>query len=260
MSLRANVRPIVTTVVFTSMLASLAGCGGSPETTEIANTVPPPRIRIVLLSDETRSSETYLTPILTEAAIRRVIGLVATVGGEIALGVIDDRIRPLLRLQIDRPPAEPIKPDLGKLNPFDRYARHRRYENELRQYQAAFARWQRDLDERTSEFVEAVKPLIEEPRDGRVSKVTGALSLGSRFLSEASLDGPERDFAVVVSDCLDSDTRQEPADLFQNAEVVVVTPTGQAGILTRLQPTCVGTVDAALRYVTQRTNSAKGGV
>jgi hypothetical protein len=179
-----------------------------------------------------------------------LIDLVEGRGGEIGLGLIrDDSNRSLVRLWIDPPPQAPPPLDMNG-NPFFLLEERSRYEQQTERYRLSRETWQQESGTRVKAFLAAIDPVLGPTRQSMRSDVWGALRRADAFLAEdrAAWGGSASCWAVLITD--GEDNVSEPvASLASNARLLVVSGSGFAGKLARLQPIQFESVDGALRHL-----------
>ena len=239
--------------------------------------------RIVLVKDETLSSETNRIRETTIAEVQPLFPLLKQNGGEMAyMSLCDNSDRPAVRVHIASPPRlsssdlhqanQPAAPDTRGVSPFKLPKIEAEYQNELaryqqlqqeneatlQQHQKALAQWQRDAEQKLEAFSSQIEPLLEKPATCQSSNVWSALRRADIILSE--VDGgwaiPPKNFALLVTDGLHN-TDTPSVQMRSDAEVLLVNGSGESGIFVNFQHRSFEAVSAAVRYLAVEASSER---
>jgi hypothetical protein len=212
-------------------------------------------VKVALIADKSKSAPGMRTPPVSLDDLESVIDIVATCGGELAVGVIHDRITdPFVRLRLDARPQKPADSQAHNV------LRQRRQQAAIeRTHTADIQMWEDDAVSRIAAFGERVAPLIEHAADANWSPVWDSVARGDLFLSEreSGQAADARRVLILVSDAVDdvrgaSTQRRAPLQkLKSGATVLIVNGAGSAGSLAALKPESFESFDAAARYVEQ---------
>jgi len=211
----------------------------------------PAKIAIVL--DKSKSAGRMRTPSVSLDDVEPLIELIATCGGELAVGVIHDKITdPFVRLRLDAQPQKPAESQARNL------LRRRDEQDEIdRAFAEEFARWEDETTSRVSVFGERVTALVDHPADANWSPVWDSVARGDLFLAEreSGLTSSATRVLLLASDAVD-DARGVPAQrrtpiqtLKSGAAVLIVNGAGSAGSLGALDPELFESFDSAIRYI-----------
>lgn len=189
-----------------------------------------PLVKIALLQDQSPSRNTTRTEVISDAALREILGLLARTGGEIVVGTIrHSSNEPLERLMIVPGPAPPSKPGDG--NVFDTLDARAAYDVKLAAHSSAAADWQRAFDNASEAFLVRARRVLTNPVLSRRSAVWDAASRADVALAEPEA-GPHSSlghrYIVLISDCRES-TGRTPVTLQSGATIVVVNGAGTLG-------------------------------
>jgi hypothetical protein len=210
-------------------------------------------VKIALVLDKSKSSPGMRTPTVSLDDVESLIDIVATCGGELAVGVIHDRITdPFVRMRLDAHPQKPADSQARNV------LRRRDEQDEIdRAYAEDLAHWEDEATSRIGAFGNRVAALIDHPADANWSPVWDSVARGDLFLSEreSGRHANASRVLILVSDAVD-DVRGVPAQrrtplqaLKSGARVLIVNGAGSAGSLGVLEPESFESFDAAARYV-----------
>lgn len=260
----------LTTLATVTMIATAAcmttGCGDpvGAAATEGRSATPAltcAPVKVALIADKSQSAPGTRTPEVTLDDVESLIEVVASCGGELAFGVIHDRITdPFVRLRLD---ARPQKPS-------DSIARNViRQRREQAAIEGAHANdlkhWEDEATLRIERFGAQLMRLVDHPADAKWSPVWDSVARGDLFLAERELDpaADARRVLMMVSDAVD-DMRGVPAQrraplkaLKSGATLLIVNGAGTAGSLAALEPEAFESFAAAVRYIAQLAESPR---
>lgn len=255
-----SMKTLATVTAITTACCVAAACGDTARTApaETASTavgVACEPLKIALIADKSKSAPGMRTPAVSLDDIEAVIDIIATCGGELAFGVIHDRITdPFVRLRLDARPQKPADSQARNV------LRQRRQQAAIeRAHTAEVQAWEDEAVARIETFGERATPLIERPADANWSPVWDSVARGDLFLSERER-GPvahARRVLILASDAVDdvrgaAGQRRAPLQALKSgATVLVVNGAGSAGSLAALKPESFESFDAAVRYVRQ---------
>ena len=236
--------------------------------------------RIVVVKDNTLSREQHHLPPMTLDAVQPLLDLLKQYGGEFALITLCDRSdRPAERVYIATPPTlspsalhqtnKPTPPDTKGISPFqlediqqeyqDKQTRYQQQQAEnkqiVAQHQAALAQWEQDSEQTLETFSAQIKPLLEAPATCRESNVWEAILRSDSFLIESHeiwAHSP-KNFLLLLTDGLHN-TDTPPVQMEANAEVVLVSGSGESGVFGSFHHQSFEAVDAAVRYIVDRAS------
>jgi hypothetical protein len=211
------------------------GCRGTSARPPL--TPAAPWVRICVLQDISGSIKTTRTPVLTPDHIQALAETVASTGGEIGFGLIQESSDlPLLRGSWEPPEPEPEKPGNALLR-----GRWRKKHEE----------WKQKMEERHKRVLEFRKEAEERLRrkPAPATDVCGALR--RCFLMAAEPVGKQtRTIILVVSDGLHNVRRSSRCpEPVENIEMLAVNGQGIFGVLKAYKPRLFESPDAALRYI-----------
>jgi hypothetical protein len=223
------------------------------ETTIVSSSTECRPVKIALIADKSKSAPGTRTPTLTLDDVESLIQVLASCGGELAVGVIHDRITdPFVRLRLDAQPKRPADSQARNV------LRQRREQAAIeRAHTEALQLWEDEADSRVEAFSERVVPLVDHPVDADWSPVWDGVVRGDLFLAEREHVpvSDARRVLILVSDAID-DVRGAPAQrrpplrtLRSDAALLIVNGAGSGGSLTALAPELFESFDAARRYV-----------
>jgi hypothetical protein len=248
----ATVTVIATTCCVSAACSDTAHTAPA-ETLSITAALACEPVKIAVIADRSKSAPGTRTPPLTVDDVQALVDLVASCGGELAVGVIHDRITdPFVRLRLDVPPLKPA--DSQARNVIQR--RREQADIDL-VYDKAVQAWTDEANERAAMFEERVRPLLDHSADAAWSPVWDAVARGDLFLAERETGAAvgARRVLILVSDAVDdvprnSAQRRAPIrELKSGATVLVVNGAGSAGSLAALAPEPFESFDSAVRYI-----------
>jgi hypothetical protein len=217
-------------------------------------------VKVALIVDKSKSAPGTRTPALSIDEVDSLVEVVASCGGELAFGVIHDRITdPFVRLRLDARPQKPADSTAHNV-----ILRRREQSALTRSYAENLKRWEDNATAKVGAFGQRVKPLLEHAADANWSPVWDSVARGDLFLAERE-SGPDEDarrVLILVSDAVD-DVRGAPAQrraalqsLKSGATLLIVNGAGSAGSLAGLKPVSFESFEPAVRYVEQLTETA----
>lgn len=250
----ASATLLATAVCMTTACVSPAGARAKDDAVVAPEARCAP-VKVVLIADKSKSAPGMRTPTVSLDDIESIIDIIATCGGELAVGVIHDRITdPFVRLRLDARPQKQADSQARNV------LRQRRQQAALERAHAAdLQAWEDEAVSRIETFGELARPLIERPADANWSPVWDSVARGDLFLSERER-GPAADAHRLLILCSDSadDVRGAAAQrrtpmqsLKSGATILIVNGAGSAGSLAALSPELFESFDAAVRYVRQ---------
>lgn len=202
-----------------------------------------------LFDDKSSSMKSARVNPLREEDLIALIKTLRTTGGELAFGLIGDSTdRPLLRLRIPTPPPRPQKPEIQ--NAFERAEEDALFQQQLEQYEADMKNWSADIDQRTSSFIDAVRPRLREQAIAKTSPINSALIRSELFLNEPATawNKAPRRYIILNSDAIDT-TKTAPATIKSGATVMLVNGNGSLGTLQSLEPIRFESIKAAFDHI-----------
>lgn len=245
-------------LAITACIAPACGDAASNMPADITSTSPSRTcapVKVALIIDKSKSAPGTRTPTVSLDNVESIINIVATCGGELAVGVIHDRITdPFVRLRLDARPQKPADSQARNV------LRQRRQQATIeRAHSAEVQTWEDDAQSRIETFGERVTQLIEHPVDANWSPVWDSVARGDLFLSERDREpfSDAQRVLILVSDAVDdvrgaSAQRRAPLQALKSgAAVLIVNGAGSAGSLAALRPESFESFDAAVRYVEQ---------
>jgi len=229
-------------LVITAILITLAACNSTEQTQPPAEDPGPAPLRACVMQDLTGSIVETRTPRITEGDLRALIDLIKDRGGELGLGIIQERSdRGLVRFAVDeRPAAPPPEPH----NPLYRP----RWERERQQAEAERNRWEAGLNTKVEAFLKEAHARLQARLAG-ATDVCGAIRRCDLMLAEPSK--PETiSFLVLISDGQHNVRRSAcPESLTENARLLLVNGSDVQGIVEKYQPTRFESIAAAIKYI-----------
>lgn len=253
-----NPKTLATTVFVAAAACFSSACGAqqgsaAAEVTasEVVAACSPMKIALVL--DKSKSAPGMRTPTITLEDINGLVSVVASCGGELAVGVIHDRITtPFVRLRLE---ATPVKPQASSAH----NALTKRKEQAVinRTYNAKYQMWEQEAAARLATFSEQIAPIVARQADANWSPVWDAVARGDLFLAERERGANVAAHRVllIVGDAVDDVNRNSSQyrvplqDLRSGASILIVNGAGTVGSLAALSPEPVESFDAAIRAV-----------
>lgn len=214
-------------------------------------------VKIALIADKSKSAPGMRTPDVTSEDVDSLLEVVAACGGELAVGVIHDRMTdPFVRVRLAAVPQKAA--DSQAANKLKRRSEQRIID---RDYDDTVARWEEATTPRVEAFRERVGSLIGHAADANWSPVWDAVARGDLFLAEreSGTTTDARRVLLLVSDAVDdvrgavAQRRAPLQTLKSGATVLIVNGAGTAGSLAGLKPESFEAFDAAVRFVEQLT-------
>lgn len=254
---------VATAACFSSACGAQQGSAAAQVTaSEVVAACSPMKIALVL--DKSKSAPGMRTPTITLEDIDGLVNVVATCGGELAVGVIHDQITtPFVRLRLE---ATPVKPQGSSAH----NALTKRKEQAVinRTYNAKYEEWQRVAAARIAKFNEQIAPIVEREADANWSPVWDAVARGDLFLAERERGANVAAHRVllIVGDATDDVKRHSsqyraPLQALKGAaSTLIVNGAGTVGSLAALGPEVVESFDAAIRAVEDIAATANGNV
>ncbi len=247
---------LATLVLF---FATLAGCDRHPTFADASDSTTAHQlaqiesihpVKICLVQDKTGSANSTRTPQIQFNELGPIIEILKQKGGEISFGLIRDQSnRSLLRLRIDAPPSEPVKPS-EKGNAFVVAKEKGKYAKEFARYQNKLEQWQAESEKQVTIFGKAVNFLAEQKPNAPLSDIWGAVLRCDLFLSEsdASWRQSSRRTAVFITDGLHN-TNSRFIPMKSGAKVIMVNGSASLGSLEKLKPVRFESPEAAFRFI-----------
>lgn len=229
-------------LVLTLSLLLTSGCGGPiagihdpTSISTVARSVPTSSpLLICVLDDKTMSMGKARSTPVQEKDLLELVALLRESGGELGFSLIGEATSlPLLRVRIPSPPSPPAKP--ADDNPFVRAEKRPAFSEATRRYEADYQKWEADVNQRVSNFLNAARQRLAVPVKDRTSPVYEAIARAQLFLGEQG-GWPEnsRRMIVLQSDCQDT-TRHKPVEMRSDTTVFVVNGSGSLGVFTDVE-------------------------
>lgn len=193
-------------------------------------------IRIVFEQDKSQSANTTLTAQLTENDFMIPINVLRCLGGELAVGVVDNvSKKSLARLRVEVPPSPPSTPDAA--NVFMRANEDVAYQQRLADYQSDVEKWATETDKRVETFLAQVADMLKQPATAKRTSVWNAIARADLMLNESDVMWPQptHRYAVLNSDCQET-ARTKPVEVNSGALWIVVNGSGSVGVADALKP------------------------
>lgn len=193
-------------------------------------------VRIVFEQDKSQSANSTLTDQLTENDFTIPINVLRCVGGELAVGVVDNvSKKSLARLRVEVPPSPPSSPDAS--NVFVRANQDAAYQQRLNDYQSDVEKWAAETDKRVETFLAQVANLLKQPATAKRTSVWNAVARADLMLNESDVTWPQptHRYAVLNSDCQET-ARTKPVQVKSSAQWIVVNGAGSVGVAEALKP------------------------
>lgn len=208
--------------------------------------------RLLLVVDQSASTQKTLVPRVSEADVARLVAMATKCGGELATGFVPPRgnaalarlVVPLLESATSPVPRAAETGNVFQtalLVETDRLARQAK-DSAAADTRAAFA-------SALNRYVEAITPLLRRNYDGSSTPLCDVLHLGSVFFDEPAIRTEPQRIALVVGDGLETVKSTSCAAGFKADVLVVVNGSGEAGALSGAAPRKFGTLNAALAYL-----------
>lgn len=218
--------------------------GGSADIGQVAFACAPLKVSVIV--DKSKSAPSTQTPQPRIEDLQPLLDLLATCGGELALGAIHDRrIDPFLRLRLDPVPQGPEQSRARNR------LRQRHEQPRLnRLHEEQLEEWQEAMTARVEAFDSHAEELLAPAPDANRSPVWDAVRRADLFLGEAETGWGlrARRVLLLVSDGID-DVNGRRSSMKSGASVLMINGAGQVGSLVSLAPQRFESFDAALRYV-----------
>jgi hypothetical protein len=208
-------------------------------------------VRVVILQDKTGSATWTGTPFLQVGDLEPLFELLSYCGGELGLWLIsDDSNRGLLRLNIDKPPIEPVEPP-KEGNPYKVAEKYAAYRREANNFSNKLAVWEKESERRVAMFNADAELILKRSASARKTDVWGAIRRADLFLSEsASAWGQEPlCYAVLITDGKDNVRREKVRALGSAAKLLMVNASGSVGALEALNPLRFESIQSAARFI-----------
>jgi hypothetical protein len=242
-------------------LGSTACTGDNPSTVAPAATAtlaarPCAPIKNVLIVDKSISENGARSAAVSPDDLRPALDAVAVCGGELAVGVVHDRLTvPFVRVRLDAPPRPAPEPQWSG-NVLERRQQELAFEPVKREQQARAEASQAETRRRVDAFLETVSPLLQHPAEARHSPVWDAVRRADALLAEADPQWPDsRRWIVAVTDG-DDDTGAQAYALRSGAQLLVVNGLGETKSLAVLKPGLFDSLAAAFRVVAAENDVA----
>lgn len=245
-----------------TLIGIFSGCNLPPnENTNLSNTAYVSNnhlaepIKVAGLTDVTGTAPQTRTKQLTVEDFMPVINRLKKTGGELGVGLINEKSdKPLLRLRIEIPPVEPAKPT--EEGDVDALAEQMdKYQSEKQDFDKRFSEWKTETNNQTELFLIELKRLLDRPPTAQRSAVSAAIERGDLFLSENDPDFPKettKKFILLNSDC-QNNVGKSRVQLKSKAQIIVVNGVGSLGYLANLEPKpdLYESFDGAVRIITK---------
>lgn len=203
-----------------------------------------------VFDDKSGSVKTARITPLCEQNLMALIDTLRLTGGELAFGLIGESTdRPLLRLRIPVPPQHPTMREVQ--NAFERAEQDALFQEQLEKYEGEMRYWKADVDQRVNDFLDAVRPRLQEKATAKRSPINSALTRSELFLNEPISTWPKAPHRYIIlnSDAIDT-TKSSPVTLKSGATLVLINGSGSLGVLGSLNPLQFESVQAALDHIT----------
>lgn len=199
-------------------------------------------LRICLLQDLSGSIFKTRTPRLDHAQLRQFIELIRQRGGELALGVLQERSdATLLRLRAEAPPPPP-PPE--PRNPFQKY----RWRMALAEHQRRYQLWLDHQNQREAAFLEEAYRRLKSSIAPRTDLCSAVLRC-DLMLSEAGWDGADG-VLLLITDGQENARRSAcPTSLNSAPTVLLVNGSGSLGVLAPYKPLRFESIPAAIDFL-----------
>ena len=186
------------------------------------------------------------TPQLTLDDMEPLVELLGQVGGELAVGTIDNRSnQSLVRLRIDIGPEEPVAPSPAD-NSLERWQQQNAFRKQKAEFEHQQQAWQDAMQERITAFQTAVEPILSAPSNAQHSPVWDAVRRADLFLSEPQVSESEpHRYVVLITDGID-DVGAQPVPVHSGTRILMVNGAGQLGSLAVLRPQRYESIGAAV--------------
>lgn len=243
--------------VLAMLLLLMSGCNGSGKAqvvepaspAAVGETFAP--VRIAVVQDATGSTTWTGTPMLQVEDLAPLINLLCRCGGELGFGMITgDSNKGLIRLVVDPPPIEPVKPP-HEGNPYKAAQRREAYMREMNEFNKKLAGWKRDTEERTAKFLADADSTFKNKTLAKRTDCWDAIRRVDLFLSEdSSAWGKEtRCYAMLVTDGQDNARKQKVHDMKSPAKLLIVNASGSIGDLEELKPSRFESITSAVCFI-----------
>jgi hypothetical protein len=206
-------------------------------------------LRIAFIQDKSLSTGETRTPQLTLDDLEPLVELQGQVGGELAVGTIDDRSnQSLVRLRIDAGPEEPVAPASAD-NSLERWQQQNAFRKQKAEFEQQQQAWQDAMQERIAAFQTAVDPILSAPANAQRSPVWDAVRRADLFLSEPQVGRSEpHRYMVLITDGMD-DVGAQPVPVHSGVRILMVNGSGQMGSLAVLRPQRYESIGAAVSEI-----------
>lgn len=234
---------------FLLMVSLLTGCPSTPPPP-----LPPPvqvtALKVGLMLDKSGSANSTRTAQPSVEDIQPIIDKTREVGGEFAVGLIsDDSNRPLIRLRIDPPPVEPVKPnDVGDADQIA--TEYDKYNKDQKVYEKQAKAWEQETEKRINKFVSEIEPILRLKANARRSDVLNALNRVDLYLGEKDpvFSTNIRKVIILNSDAQDN-VKAKLNTLNSGARLIVVNGIGSVGSLKALNPELFESLKSAVNHI-----------
>jgi hypothetical protein len=191
-------------------------------------------VKLVLLEDQTWSSETTKTERIQGQALDSAIEIVRARCGELLLGAIRDRSnRPFLRVEIPPAPLPPVRP--ASNNVFDQADAMAVFNRANDTFTDAAESWQADVDRRISDFRTRAADFSSIQSLASRSAIGDAINRADTALAEAGATGGRTSeghrWIVLASDGESNVGTPIPRSLRSGARLVIANGIGTRGLL-----------------------------
>jgi hypothetical protein len=206
-------------------------------------------IRMAVFQDKSGSAATTRTAQLNEDDFAVPINVLRCTGGELGVGIINDRSNsPLVRLRIEAPPERP-RPTQAT-NPFERAEQEAIYRSQLETFDKQQEQWRVQANQRIATFYEQLKLLLKQDAKARRTSVWPAVARADLFLNEPDTgwSKPTHRYAAFNTDAIDT-VHSAPVTMKSGSKLLLVNGAASVGVLGSLNPLCFESVLAAFRFV-----------
>jgi len=207
-------------------------------------------LRIAILQDKSRSALWTRTEQVSSRAIATVYPVLLRTGGELAVGVIDDRSNgSLVRLRVGPPPDAPVLPSENS-NPYFAEKAIHAYEAQRAAYRIRRAAWQAQVNNDIAAFEGQVSSMLSPAPYAHQSDVWSGIARADLFLNEPG--SPSRRYLILVTDGRANVSFRGAKVLSSAAEVLLVNGSGAQGDLRQLHPLRFESFASAANYIANR--------